>query len=187
MPAIPLNILITPLTTKGSVESGDWTAETAQEAVREASRIWSSADIQFLVKETTVDKALDVAEETRTHDQRLLDILTYRRPAAGLVNVFLIHSIAALKAGGASYLDSDPEPACFVQKYDNAAADGRALAHELGHLLSLDHLKVNYSNETKAAEEIKNLMVEGLRMGTTLSAGQIRAAKNSKLAKKFSS
>jgi hypothetical protein len=51
--------------------------------------------------------------------------------------------------------------------------------------LSLDHVKVDYSNERRAATQIGNLMVEGLTTGTDLAPDQIRSAKASKLARKF--
>ena len=98
---------------------------------------------------------------------------------------FLINRVQGLTAGGTSYLNSDPEASCFVQWYAKTEANGRALAHELGHLLGLDHVKVDYSDERSAARQLGNLMVEGLTTGTDLAPGQIQSAKGSKLAKKF--
>ena len=185
MPAIPLHVLITPFSDKGDAETASWSCSAAFDAVSAANRIWTKANLQFAVKDCSVDKPLDMAKGSRANDQRVLDVLSYRRPAAGLVSVFLINAQSNLSAGGTSYLNSDPEPACFVQWYGKTEANGRALAHELGHLLGLDHVKVDYSNERRAATQIGNLMVEGLTTGTDLAPDQIRSAKASKLARKF--
>jgi len=143
------------------------------------------AALQFAVKDCTVDTPIDLPKGSRNSDQRVLDVLSFRRPATGLVTVFLISAQTNLSAGGSSYLNSDPEASCFVQWYGKTEANGRALAHELGHLLGLDHVKVDYSNERRAAKQIGNLMVEGLTTGTDLAPDQIQSAKASKLAKKF--
>ena len=148
MSAIQMQVIITPFAEKGQAEPATWSCSTASDAVSVANRIWKAANIQFGSKDCTVDTPLDLAKDARTNDQRVLDVLSYRRPAAGSVHVFLVNSIPNLKAGGSSYLDSDPEAACFVQWYAETEANGRALAHELGHLLGLDHLKVEYSNES---------------------------------------
>lgn len=185
MPAIPLHVLITPFSEKTDAETASWTCTAAFDAAGVANRIWTKAGLQFAIKDCAVDQPLDMAKGSRSDDQRVLDVLSYRRPAAGLVNVFLINAQPNLTAGGSSYLNSDPEPACFVQWYGKTDANGRALAHELGHLLGLDHMKVEYSNERRAAKQINNLMVEGLTTGTDLVPDQIQSAKTSKLARKF--
>ena len=67
--------------------------------------------------------------------------------------------------------------------FGEPATDGRYLAHELGHLLSLDDLKVD--SQRRAAKQITNLMVSAWTYGTALLPDQIKAAKSSKLAKRF--
>jgi hypothetical protein len=185
MPAIPMHVLITPFSEKGEAETASWTCSYVVDAVNAANVIWKKAALQFAVKDCTVDTPIDLPKGSRDNDQRVLDVLSFRRPATGLVTVFLISAQTNLTAGGSSYLNSDPEASCFVQWYGKTEANGRALAHELGHLLGLDHVKVNYSDERSAARQIGNLMVEGLTMGTDLAPGQIQSAKGSKLAKKF--
>jgi hypothetical protein len=187
MPTVPVNLVVTPFSERGQSEPSTWTGTDPTDALRVANTIWMRANIQFHLKQDVVfDPPLDLPKGTRTHDQVVLDGLSIRRPAGTMVNVFLINSVPGLIAGGLSYLNSDPEAACFVQRYDNATASGRALAHELGHLLGLDHVKVDYQNERLAKTQIYNLMVEAMTTGTSLTPDQIKAAKGGKLAKKFS-
>ena len=186
MPNVPLNLLVTPFSERGQVEPSTWTGTSPADALRVANTIWMPANIQFHLKQDVVlDTPLDLPKGTRTHDQVVLDGLSIRRPAGTLVNVFLINRVPGLTAGGTSYLNSDPEAACFVQQYDNATSSGRALAHELGHLLGLDHVKVDYQNERLARTQVQNLMVEGMSVGTSLTPDQIKTAKGGKLSKKF--
>lgn len=183
---VPLNIVVTPFSERGQAEPSTWTGTGPSDALRVANTIWMHANIQFHLKQDVVfDAPLDLPKGSRTHDQLVLDVLSDRRPAGTLVNVFLINQVQGLIAGGLSYLNSDPEAACFVQKYDNATSSGRALAHELGHLLGLDHVKVDYQNERLAKTQVSNLMVEEWTVGTSLTPSQIKSAKGGKLGKKF--
>jgi hypothetical protein len=183
---VPLNIVVTPFSERGQTEPSTWTGSDPGDALLVANNIWMPANIQFHLKQAVVfDTPLDLPKGSRTHDQLVLDVLSDRRPAGTLVHVFLINRVPGLTAGGTSYLNSDPEAACFVQQYDNARSSGRALAHELGHLLGLDHVKVDYQNERLAKTQVNNLMVEGMTVGTSLTPSQIKTAKGRKLAKKF--
>ena len=76
------------------------------------------------------------------------------------------------------------ESASFVQRYSNAVANGRAWAHELGHLMGLDHVEIDYADERQAALR-SNLMTKGLSMGRDLTDKQIGKVKGSKLVKRF--
>jgi hypothetical protein len=187
MPTVPVNLVVTPFSERGQAEPSTWTGTGPADALRVANTIWMSANIQFHLKQDVVfDTPVDIAKGSRTHDQLVLDVLSARRPAATLVNVFLINRVQGLIAGGLSYFNSDPEAACFVQQYDDARSSGRALAHELGHLLGLDHVKVNYQNERLAKTQVNNLMVEGMTVGTSLTPDQVKGAKGAKLIKKVS-
>jgi hypothetical protein len=153
---VPLNIVVTPFSERGQGEPTTWSESDATDALRVANTIWMAANVQFHLKQALIfDTPLDLAKGSRTRDQLVLDVLSSRRPAGTLANVFLINRVPGLIAGGVPYLNSDPEAACFVQQYSDAKSSGRALAHELGHLLSLDHVKVDYQNERLAATQVK--------------------------------
>ena len=183
--SIPLKIYITPFAEKGVAEPGKWSGEAAKKALDVVNKIWAPAKITFVINECLTDKPLDMAKSARNNDQRVLDVLSLRHAPDNAVHVYLVNPITNLTAGGGSYLHSDPEPASFVQWYGNDFANGRALAHELGHLMSVDHVEVDYTDEKEAARRSKNLMTKGLSLGSDLTSQQISTAKGSKLVKRF--
>ncbi len=185
MAAIPLKIYITPFAEQNVREPEKWSDDSAKEALNVVNAIWAKANITFVIKESAVDKPLDMAKSVRNNDQRLLDVLTSRHVPDSSIHIYLVNAIENLVAGGGSYADSDPEPASFVQWYGNAASNGRAWAHELGHLMSLDHVEVDYADERQASLR-SNLMTKGLTMGRDLTAGQIRKVQGSKLVGRLS-
>jgi hypothetical protein len=183
--SIPLKIYITPFAERGVPEPAKWDCDAAKKALDVVNKIWSKAKIAFVINDCLIDKPLDMAKSARNNDKQVLDVLSLRRTKDNAVHIFLVNPIPNLSAGGGSYLDSDPEPASFVQWYGDDHANGRAWAHELGHLMSLDHVEVDYSNEKQAAQRVKNLMTAGLNAGSDLTGPQINAAKGSGLVKRF--
>jgi hypothetical protein len=185
MSAIPLQIYITPFAQKGVKEPAKWSCDAATVALNVVNAIWSKASVQFVIHQCLEDKPLDMAKNARNNDQRLLDVLTSRHMPDDFVHIFLVNPIENLTAGGTSYIDSDPEPASFVQWYSNAVSNGRAWAHELGHLMGLDHVEIDYTNAKQAAALGNNLMTKGLSMGKDLTRNQIGKVQGSKLVKRF--
>lgn len=186
MSPIPLKVYITPFAEKGVAEPAKWSSDSAKKALNVVNAIWAKAKVAFVINECVIDKPLDIAKSARNSDQRLLDVLSFRHKPDDFVHIFLVNPITNLAAGGASYLDSDPEPTSFVQLYGNDVASGRAWAHELGHLMSLDHVEINYADEKQAALRSNNLMTKGLNMGRDLTDKQIGSVRSSRLVKRFS-
>jgi hypothetical protein len=184
MASILVRVYVTPFAEQGVEEPAKWSCDAAKEALSVVNKIWSKANIAFVINECVKDKPLDMAKSVRNNDQRVLDGLSLRYKPDNLVHIYLVNPIENLAAGGGSYLDSDPEPASFIQWYYNGVANGRAWAHELGHLMSLDHVELDYSNQKHTALR-SNLMRKDLTMGTDLTAKQINSVKGSKLVKRF--
>jgi hypothetical protein len=184
MSSILLKVYITPFAEKGVQEAAKWSSDAAREALNVVNAIWLKANIAFAINDCVIDKPLDMAKSARNNDQRLLDVLSLRHKMDNLVHIYLVNPIENLSAGGCSYVDSDPEPASFIQWYGNVVANGRAWAHELGHLMSLDHVEIDYADERQAALR-SNLMTKGLSMGRDLTDKQIGKVKGSKLVKRF--
>jgi hypothetical protein len=183
--AVPVQAYITPFSEGGQAEASVWSEPDVHAAIRVANRIWAVAGIHLSLRTCILDAALDIRHDARMNGERLLNVLSYRHPAGGSVNVFFINSVAGLTAGGLSYLNSEPEAACYVQYYSAEQANGRVVAHELGHLLSLDHVLIDFRAERRAARLLNNLMREGLGVGTELDSAQIRNAQGSRLARRF--
>ena len=183
--SIPLKVYVTPFAERGVKEAEKWSCDTARATLNVVNRIWSKAKVGFVINDCIVDDPLDMAKGERNNDARLLGELTPRHKPDNLVHIYLVNPIPNLNAGGASYQDSYPEPASFVQWYSDAINSGRAWAHELGHLMTLDHVEINYQDERRAAVLVKNLMTKGSGVGTDLSDTQIATAKGSKLVKRF--
>jgi hypothetical protein len=181
---IPLKIYITPFAERGGLEPAQWSCDKAQKTLDVVNTIWSKAKIAFIIKECTMDKPLDMAKSARSDDQRVLDVLSLRHAPDNAVHIFLVNSIPNLSAGGSSYLNSDPEPASFVQWYGNELSSGRAWAHELGHLMSLGHVEIDYADERQASLR-GNLMTKGLSARSDLTQQQISEARGSKMAQRF--
>jgi hypothetical protein len=186
MPAIPLQVFITPFAEKGVKEPAKWSCDSANDALNVVNSIWSKASVQFMIQDCVDDKPLDMAKSARNSDQRMLDTLSFRHPPGKSVHIYLINAVETLGAGGTSYQSSDPEAASFVQWYYKTDANARALAHELGHLMSLDHVEIDYADDKQAALR-SNLMQKGLSLGTDLTAKQIAQVKASTLVKRFAS
>jgi hypothetical protein len=184
MPSILLKVYITPFADKGVVEAEKWNCDVAKDALNMVNAIWLKANVAFVIDECVVDKPLDMAKSARGDDRSLLDVLSLRHQPDDRVHIYLVNAIENLTAGGSSYVDSDPEPASFIQWYGNVAADARAWAHELGHLMSLDHIEIDYADDKQAALR-SNLMTKGLSVGTDLTKNQIGKVKGSKLVKRF--
>ncbi len=183
--SIPLRIYITPFAEKGVLEPGKWSCDAAKKALDVVNTIWSKAKISFVINDCLIDKPLDMAKSARNDDKRMLGVLSLRHDPDNAVHIYLVNPIQNLPAGGGSYLHSDPEPASFVQWYGDDFANGRAFAHELGHLMSVDHVDIDYMNEKQAAALHGNLMAKGLSVGSDLTKQQIETAKGSRLVKRF--
>jgi hypothetical protein len=185
MANIPLKVYITPFAEKNVREAEKWSCDASREALNVVNAIWTKADITFVMSDCVVEKPLDMAKSSRNNEQLLLDVLTSRHAPDKMVHIYLVNPIEKLTAGGLSYADSDPEPASFVQWYYNTNANARAWAHELGHLMSLDHVEIDFGNEKQATAMRSNLMTKGLGIGRDLTDKQIASVKNSKLVKQF--
>jgi len=183
--SVPLRVYITPFADRGVLEPAQWDCDTAKKAVDVVNTIWSKAKIAFVIGDSVMERPLDMAKSRRSSDEVLLGVLASRHDPDNAVHIYLVNAIPNLNAGGGSFPNGAPEPTSFVQWYGNDHANGRAWAHELGHLMELDHVEIDYSNEKQAAQRVKNLMVPGLSAGSDLTSQQIGTAKGSKLVKRF--
>ena len=98
-------------------------------------------------------------------------------PPDSLVHIYLVNPIKNLAAGGSSYVDSDPEPASFV---NGTTRPTPMDAPGLMNSATSRHIEVDYADERQAALR-NNLMTKGLSVGRDLTQKQSSKVKSSKL------
>ncbi len=143
--------------------------------IERANNIWSQADITFSLQQATPHRVqAPNNRETINANGFLYLARQYPAPARSGINLLLIFRFAGDEGGQAI----ESQRVCIVRTL-RAELMGRVLAHEFGHLLSLEHMEEEGTN-------LQNLMRPGLVAGNQLTEPQIRTARNSKLATRFS-
>lgn len=133
---------------------------------KEINKIFAAADIEFRLRNATVD-AIEAPKGSDALDDEGFLMLAGKFPMSNAVSLLLVKRFAGSE-GGASL---EKIGVCAV----GDSAPDTALAHEFGHLLGLDH-----------QGDIRDLMNPGLSApGTPLTPSEITAARISKLAKRF--
>ena len=133
---------------------------------REVNKIFSAADIEFRLRQTTTNSSAAPNGSEALDDDGFF-MLASSFPMKNAVSLLLVRRFAGSE-GGAS---AEKLGVCAVG--DNSP--DTALAHEFGHLLGLEH-----------QGDIRDLMNPGLSApGTPLTAREISAARASKLAQRF--
>ena len=148
------------------------TAGTVREGLAQANQILASTSVSFQIA------SIDNHRIAAPHDREVVTengflFLARRIPARRGVRLFVVCRFENQEAG----LAVEEQRACIVKHLRNPLF-GKTLAHELGHLLSLDHV-------TTGSRASYNLMWPGLRHGDELAPDQIREARNSALARAF--
>jgi hypothetical protein len=132
----------------------------------EVNKIFAAADIEFRLRNVT-SEPVEAPKGAEALDDEGLLMLAKDYPMKDAVSLLLVRRFAGSE-GGAS---KEELGVCAV----GDTSPDTALAHEFGHLLGLDH-----------QGDIRDLMNPGLSPpGTPLTAGEIRDARKSRLAKRF--
>lgn len=146
-------------------------SETRQEDLpalfEEVNRIWSQAGIQFQLVKVTEMTAVDVAPKRLFERSRnwVKSALRQDLLVPGCLDVCIVREM-----GPNGFFYGEPvviseTPKSTQVRGGSGHPTGRVLAHEFGHVLTLEH------RETRSC-----LMAPGLR-GTELNGGEIRAAR----------
>jgi hypothetical protein len=142
------------------------TAATLMVSFTAVNKIFRAADIQFRLRNTT-SESTEAPKGSEALDDEGFFMLASGFPMNNGVSLLLVRKFAGSE-GGASAKELG---VCAVG--DNSP--DTALAHEFGHLLSLDH-----------QGDIRDLMNPGLSApGTPLTRSEIAAARASPLARQF--
>jgi hypothetical protein len=185
---IPADITIVTLREGDRTLRQRFTHASARELLGRASNLLETrADITFHVASCEgVDEIMPGGSRADAVDESGYHYLVARYPAGSGVRVFMVDLVARRDLGGQSRQD---KRACLVA-YGDADATARMLAHELGHLLELEHVDAarrdGPGQEREAAAWARNLMNSGaLHPDAALTAAQIRDARASALARRF--
>lgn len=153
---VPLTVYI--IAAEGSKGSGRTVADVTQ-LVENADRIWDQANIDLAIDDIAILQKRDAELELLLRSPNLFiqGIEDFRFDT---VNVFLVGNLDGINGVAFTGLQS-----VAVADY-TTVHDFRALAHEVGHILGLDHIKDNQGR----------LMYQGAN-GDTLSLEEIMRAR----------
>ncbi|MCP4283474.1 MAG: hypothetical protein GY792_03340 [Gammaproteobacteria bacterium] len=148
------------------------TAATVRAGVTLANQVLEPINISFRL--TSINNQRTAAPQNRevVTDNGFL-YLAGQYPTRRGARLFVVHRFAGQEGGQAI----EAQRVCIVKRLGSPLF-GKTLAHELGHLLNLDHV-------TTGTAARYNLMWPGLRAGDRLEPAQIQRALRSGLARAF--
>jgi len=141
-------------------------------ALDAANRIFRPADIQFTIRSCTADRVNAPQNQEEINEQSFFD-LARQFPARAGATVLIVNKFQGPDLGGQA---AEPLGVCIMKKLGPADL-GKVLAHELGHLLDLEHV-------TRSGVDNYNLMYPALRADDRLTQDQIDTARTSNLVKR---
>jgi hypothetical protein len=186
---IPADVTIVTLRASGSELPQRFTETHARSLLQSASDVLRArADVEFplgicerVVDEMPAGSAADVVDEQGYH------YLAATHRAGRGVRVLLVDRVSRRDLGGQSRHQTG---VCLVAYSADVPSTSRMLAHELGHLLELDHVdlarRAGPGQERQTAAWMRNLMYSGaLNPDAELTPDQVRQARSSTLARRF--
>jgi hypothetical protein len=186
---IPADVTIVTLRASGSELPQRFTETQARSLLQGASDLLRArADVEFplgicerVVDEMPAGSATDVVDEQGYH------FLAATHRAGRGVRVLLVDRVSRRDLGGQSRHQTG---VCLVAYSADVPSTSRMLAHELGHLLELDHVdlarRAGPGQERQTAAWMRNLMYSGaLNPDAELTPDQVRQARSSTLARRF--
>lgn len=144
------------------------------QALEYANRVFQPADIQFVVQSFQPGKE-EIPNGAERVDSNGFLYLARKFPARRCLSVLLVADFERHELGGEAV---EEQAVCIVCALGNPGT-GKVLAHELGHLLDLEHVP----RDSPRANW--NLMYQALRAGDELTADQVAHARASRIGKQF--
>ena len=145
------------------------------QALLYSNNVLRQADIQFHVQSFETAREEIPGGLDRVDGNGFLYLIG-RFPAQSGLSVLLVADLERSDLGGEAI---EARSACIVCALGHPGT-GKALAHELAHLLGLQHVARD------APRAAWNLMYEALRAGDELTPAQVSAARSSRIAQSFS-
>jgi len=147
-----------------------WNVSDFQSALSIANAIWEPAGIRFRAGELNTRSVQPPMDFTQSTDGAYQYLLNHIVGQEGRIAVLLVPKFPRWDQGGDANRGT-----CIVPSALNMQYQGRAFAHEFGHLLGLEHLEAD-------EEHMQNLMLRDLTGGIELLEEQVATARQSKLA-----
>ncbi|MCW3106331.1 MAG: hypothetical protein JWQ09_837 [Segetibacter sp.] len=178
---IPIDAHIITLLVFKKPEPSKWKPAFIKQVVDASTALWNkAAGISFSLRSTVAEAPIELIHGSSTVDDEGFFFLRAQFPPKkdNTVSMLLINSFSSGSNLGKSV---ESLITCAISYYTSTVdPNGKNLSHELGHLLSLPHIK-----RTKdPVRDVSNLMYEGAHL-TQLEPEQVKAAQNSPLAKRF--
>ncbi len=178
---IPIDAHIVTLLVFQKPQPSKWTVSFVKQLVEASSNFWNkAAGISFSLRSCVAENPVELINASSVVDDTGFYFLRAQYPpkANNAVSMLLINSFANASNPGKSV---ESLITCGISYYTSTVdANSKNLSHELGHLLSLPHIK----RSKDPVRDVSNLMYEGAHL-MQLEPEQIKAAQNSDLAKRF--
>lgn len=176
MPQVNLNIaFITIETASGSVGSG-WDATKINAIVRQTNQVWRQANITFSVQQQhNHTLRMPGTSSTAVIDRPGFFFLQSQVAPRGQITIGLVNQVAGSETAGMATVGGR----FTVQPHVGVSESYKplALAHELGHILGLEHVTTDSRVPAEQLAATSNLMTPGIiRANPLLTAPQISTA-----------
>jgi hypothetical protein len=145
-----------------------------------ANKILEQIDISFDLRQIS-NATVRMPSNSETVDQKAFFYLAAQFPARNCVSLLLVSKFSSFELGGESVEDKS---ACIIMFLEEKLG-GKVLAHEFGHLLSLEHVPNDLKDIGRNPKDNYNLMFPGLSADTQLTEEQAKQAQQSSLARRF--
>jgi hypothetical protein len=146
-----------------------------------ANNILAQIDVSFDLRQIS-PVTVRMPSNSETVDQPGFHYLAAQLPARKCVSLLVVSKFSSFELGGESVEDSS---VCIIMFMGDEKLGGKLLAHEFGHLLSLDHVPPKKEDIGKNPKDNYNLMFPGLSADNQLTEDQRKQAQQSRLARQF--